>query len=141
MSPLEISATELQEIHDAGAVAYVRKAGRGGTSEGKTSTGVYIDIIHAKDYVKFNMEYQLQQLLNNTPKIPFTDAGIALIEGQCTSVLKDAFNNGIIAADENGLPLYSVYFKKREEIRRTFGQRGNTTRVLLSLNWPERYTV
>ncbi|WP_390905378.1 hypothetical protein [Paenibacillus melissococcoides] len=67
--------------------------------------------------MKFNMESQLQQCaLNNTPKIPFTDAGIALIEGQCTSVLKDAFNNGIIAADENGLPLYSVYFKKREEI-------------------------
>ncbi|WP_306433971.1 DUF3383 family protein, partial [Paenibacillus dendritiformis] len=116
LTPLEISATELQDIHDAGAVTYVRKAGRGGASEGKTSTGVYIDIIHAKDYVKFNMEYQLQQLLNNTPKIPFTDAGIALIEGQCTSVLKDAFNNGIIAADENGLPLYSVHFKKREEI-------------------------
>ncbi|MCE5168525.1 DUF3383 domain-containing protein [Paenibacillus profundus] len=116
LSPLEISATELQEIHDAGAVTYVQKAGRGGTSEGKTSTGVYIDIIHAKDYVRFNMEYQLQQLLNNTPKIPFTDAGIALIEGQCTSVLKDAFNNGIIAADENGMPLYSVHFKKRAEI-------------------------
>lgn len=116
ISPMELSVGELTAIHEAGAITYVQKAGRGGTSEGITSTGVYIDIIHAKDYVKFNMEYQLQQLLNNTPKIPFTDAGIALIEGQCTSVLKDAFNSGIIAADENGLPLYSVHFKTREEI-------------------------
>lgn len=116
LAPMELSATELQAIHEAGALTYVTKAGRNGTSEGKTSTDVYIDIIHAKDYVRFNMEYQLQQLLNNTPKIPYTDAGIALIEGQCTSVLKDAFNNGIIAADENGQPLYSVNFKRRNEI-------------------------
>lgn len=116
ISPMELSLGELTAVHEAGAITYVQKAGRGGTSEGTTSTGVYIDIIHSKDYVKFNMEYRLQQLLNNTPKIPYTDAGIALIEAQCTSVLKEAFNNGIIAADENGLPLYSVNFKKRSEI-------------------------
>ncbi|MCY9758973.1 DUF3383 domain-containing protein [Paenibacillus alvei] len=114
--PMEFSTGELTAVHDAGAITYVQKAGRAGTSEGTTSTGVYIDIIHSKDYVKFNMEYRLQQLLNNTPKIPYTDAGIALIEAQCTNVLKEAFNNGIIAADENGIPLYSVNFKKRSEI-------------------------
>lgn len=120
ISTMELSFGDLAALHVAGAITYVQKAGRGGTSEGQTSTGVYIDIIHAKDYVKFNMEYQLQQLLNRTPKIPYTDAGIALIEGQCTSVLKDAFRNGIIAADENGQPLYAVHFKKRSEVAEEF---------------------
>lgn len=116
LSTMELSLHELAAIHEAGAITYVQKAGRGGTSEGITSTGVYIDIIHAKDYVKFNLEVQLQQLLNDTPKIPYTDAGIALIEAQCTSVLKEAFNRGILAADEKGQPLYSVHFKKRSQI-------------------------
>jgi hypothetical protein len=116
ISPLELSATELLAIHDLGANAYVTKAGDDVTSEGKVSGDEYIDIIHAKDYVKSSIEYSIQKLLNSTPKIPYTAAGIAQIEGTVRNVLQSAHNQGIIASDENGIGLYGTTFKSRDEV-------------------------
>ncbi|NKQ20500.1 DUF3383 family protein [Brevibacillus laterosporus] len=115
IDPVDLTSGGLQAIHDAGANTYVMKAGEPRTSEGKLVYGEYIDTIHGKDFVKYTMEKELQHLLNNTPKIPYTNAGISLIEGRVTKVLTMAYQQGIIA-DENGIPLYSMNFKKRNEV-------------------------
>jgi len=116
IAPLELSATELLEIHNLGANTYVTKAGYNVTSEGKVVDEEYIDIIHAKDYVRFSIEYAVQTLLNSTPKVPYTAAGIAQIESAVKTVLQRAHNQGIIASDQDGLGLYGTVFKSRDEV-------------------------
>jgi hypothetical protein len=116
IQPLELSGTELLAIHNLGANTYVAKAGDSVTSEGRVVDEEYIDIIHARDYMKFSIEYGVQKLLNSTPKVPYTSAGIAQIEGVVRTVLQRAHNQGIIASDDDGVGIYGTTFKSREEV-------------------------
>ncbi|TQR29393.1 DUF3383 family protein [Brevibacillus brevis] len=113
---LDISTTELMAIHDAGANTYVTKAGDDVTSEGKTVSGEYIDIIHARDYLVFSIQYAVQKLLNRSPKIRYDNTGIAQLEGEVRTVLKRADLNGMIAHDDDGQALFSTRFKSRAEV-------------------------
>ena len=110
-----ITASELKAYHNNNVNSYVSKHGTGVTSEGKTMDGTYIDIIDAKDWLVLQIEYRLQQLLINNDKIPYDDAGIAMLESVVVDVLKDAYNNGMIAESEDGGGSYSVSFAKRSE--------------------------
>ncbi|MFB6475773.1 DUF3383 family protein [Paenibacillus glucanolyticus] len=114
--PDELTLTELMEIHSNGGNAYLTKAGKNVTSEGMVVSGEYIDVIMAKDWVEFNVEHSIQTLLNDSPKVPFTNSGIAQLEAATINVLKIGFNQGIIAADGDGLPLYSTDFPTRDEV-------------------------
>jgi len=111
----DLTATELLAVHSGGANAYVTKAGDRVTSEGKVVSGEYIDVIMSKDWIQVNIEHSLQKLLNQAPKIPFTNTGIAQLEAATVNVLRIGFNQGIIATDPDGLPLYSTDFPTRQE--------------------------
>ncbi|WP_240415026.1 DUF3383 family protein [Paenibacillus periandrae] len=115
IQPMAIDATELNAIHALGAVTYVTKAGTNSTSEGVVVEGEYIDNVMAQDWVKVNIENSVQFLLNREDKIPYTDAGISLIEGAVRTVLQAGFTQGIIAGDEAGKPMYSTDFPTRGE--------------------------
>lgn len=116
IQPLDIDAIELAAIHALGANTYVTKAGDNVTSEGKTVSGEYIDIIHARDYLVYSIQYAIQKRLNAMPKIPYDDSGIAVLEGETRTILKRADNQGMIARDADGLPLYSTSFMSRAEV-------------------------
>lgn len=116
ITPLELSAAELNEIHELGANTYVTKAGDNVTSEGKSVSGEYIDVIHAKQYVTYSIEYEVQKLLNKTDKVPYTSAGIAMIESVVKTVLQRCFNQGMIASDKDGIGIYGTSFKSRDEV-------------------------
>ena len=113
--PLDITSNQLSEIMEVNAITIIEKCGDNVTSEGKCASGEYIDIIDGIDYIISQMKYRVQKLLNKAPKIPYTNAGIANIESQVVGVLEKSYSNGIIADDE-GSPLYSTNFKKREEM-------------------------
>jgi hypothetical protein len=70
------------------------------------------------------------RLLATNPKIPYTDAGIAMVVAEVDKVLKQAFKQGIIA-DENGEPLYTITVPKRADIP------ANTKaqRILSDIEW------
>lgn len=108
---------ELNAIHDAGAFAYVTKAGDDVTTEGISVGGVYLDETENMDYVIHNIEYRTQKVLNTTAKVPYDDRGIALLESATESALREAAVNGIVAQLEDGSYDYSV----------TFGARSVTT--------------
>lgn len=116
LDALDITSNELSEIMEVNALTNIEKCGDNVTTEGKCASGEYIDIIDSKDFIISQMEYRVQRLLNKAPKIPYTNSGIAGIESEVVGVLDKAFRNGIIAADDEGLPLYSTNFKKREEM-------------------------
>ncbi|MGG6311566.1 DUF3383 family protein [Paenibacillus macerans] len=116
IEPLDLTQEELEEIHDLGAITYVTKAGDDVTSEGKTVSGEYIDIIQSKDYLIMSIENAVQKLFNRSPKVRYDNTGIAQIEGEVKTVLRQADLNGMIAHDDDDLPIYSTTFKPRSQV-------------------------
>jgi hypothetical protein len=116
IEPMDIDTTELNAIHALGANTYVTKAGDDVTSEGKTVSGEYIDIIHSRDYLVFSIQYAIQKLLNRSPKIRYDNTGIAQLEAEVRTILKRADLNGMIARDDDGIAQFSTYFKPRSQV-------------------------
>lgn len=115
VDPAQYDATTLLAIHALNGFAYVAKNGNYQTSEGTVLSGEYIDVIHGKDWVKVNMEQAISTLFVNNDKISFDDVGIPQIEGEARTILEIAGQQGIIAADEAGQPLYSITAKNRNQ--------------------------
>lgn len=118
IEPDPLTDAQIDAIHKAGGISIVRKAGDVVTSEGKVTSGEYTDIIDSKDYVIRNIAYGAQKLLNASPKLAFNNAGISQLEGVVTNVLKTAATIGMVAVDEDGVPLYSTHFATRNETSR-----------------------
>lgn len=115
ITPLKLEDSEIIALHEAGAITVLKKAGDIVSSEGLTTSKEYIDIVDLRDYIIQEIEYRTQKLLNNVDKVPYDNTGIAMLESVVTSVLQEAYNNRIIAVDEDGRPDYSVPFAKRSE--------------------------
>lgn len=115
IEPDPLTDAQIEAVHKAGGICIVRKAGDIVTSEGTVMSGEYADIIDSKDYIIKNIAYKSQKLLNSSPKLAFDNTGISQLEGVVTNVLKDASIMGIIAVDDDGVPLYSTDFDSREE--------------------------
>lgn len=116
VSESDIGATELNQIHQNGGNAYIKKLGVLQTSEGLTTSGEYIDVIQSQDYVEARISENVHFLLFNSDKVPYDNAGIALIAGQIREVLQQATKQGIIAKDKNGDGIWSITAPRREDI-------------------------
>lgn len=114
--PEDLNLAEVEAVHEAGGMCIIKKAGDVVTSEGKTTDGEYIDIVDSRDYIISNIVYQGQKALNNNAKLPFDNVGISQLENMVVNVLADAYRQGIIATDSEGLPAYSTNFATREEV-------------------------
>lgn len=117
LTPDVLTDTEITAIENAHAIAFVLKAGYGVTSNGKTTSGEYIDIVDSKDWVIQNIEYQTQLVLIQNDKIPYDNNGISILENVCVNVLREAANNGIITSNGEGTYDYSVSYKPRSETK------------------------
>ena len=107
--PLELSQTEVNAIHKKGGVTLVLSAGDCVVSEGKAAGGSFIDNTDNNDWIKQQLEYKTQKVLNNNLKIPYTNAGIALIESAAMEVMTEALNRNIVES-------FTVQYLKREEV-------------------------
>ncbi len=68
-------------------------------SEGKVAFGEFVDTIRFIDWLTAQIEEGVFGTLVSTPKIPFTDKGIAVIEGQIRFALERGVAAGGIADD------------------------------------------
>ncbi|MGG1651392.1 DUF3383 family protein [Paenibacillus sp. NRS-1780] len=116
IAPMDITETEMQAIHALGANTYVTKAGDDQTSEGVTVSGEYIDIMQCRDWLILNIQLGVQKLFFRQDKVGFSNSGIAQIEAVVKTTLLRGDQQGMIAHDDDDLPIYGTDFKRRSEV-------------------------
>lgn len=76
--------------------------------EGSTlSQNVFVDEIHATDYIIARTEEEVLQLYLNNPRIPFTDQGMQQLASCARTVMGLAIRAGLVAKDRN--PITGLY--------------------------------
>lgn len=79
--------------------SYESTAGVAITFQGKVGSGDYLDITRGLDWLRDDMSKAIFGALIGSAKIPYTDAGIAVIESQVRGSLRRAADKGIILDD------------------------------------------
>lgn len=111
----DITVSELNTLHDDGGISYIESMGVLQTSEGFVASGEYLDVVLGEAWIKARMEEEYALLMVNSPKIPYSNAGIGLLVGVATKVLKAAANRGIVLVDEDE-PQFTVTYIAREDV-------------------------
>lgn len=116
ITPEDLTTQELAGINDTHAIAYEEMMGRGQTSEGKTLSGEYIDLLHGVMWVQTTAQSRLQLLLQENGKIPYETKGINMIVACLTQVMNEAYNRQIIMTDEEtGRGMFKITATPRSE--------------------------
>lgn len=87
------------------ANTYIDIGGQNFVVEGSTLTqNVFLDEIHATDWIIARTEEEVLAILLNNARVPFTDRGMETIASAARTVMQQAFRAGIVAddLDENG---------------------------------------
>jgi len=107
---------DVSTLHDSNVNTYVKKLGVLQTSEGKETTGGFLDIQRSKDWLKARIQENISFLLYNNEKVPYDASGIAQVVSKLKSVLQLAVRRGVIAVDKDGNGMYSVSYPNRSDI-------------------------
>lgn len=78
---------------------YQTIAGVNMTEEGYSASGEYIDVTQGIDWLSQIIAEDVFSLLASSPKIPYTDIGVAAVENVVRGDMKKAVNVGFLAAD------------------------------------------
>jgi len=96
---VNLTSTQKTNINNKNGNHYRLIAGIGITAEGKVSAGEFIDIIRFRDWLKARMAERIFAHLAVAKKIPYTDEGVAVIEGDVRAQLAEGIDVGGLAAD------------------------------------------
>lgn len=100
--PSVLSTNQKRELESNHMNTFRRYAGCNVTIGGYTLAGEWIDVIRFRDWLKAEMQTNVFNALKTNRKVPFTDAGIGLIEGKMEETLLKGQTIGGIAEDEYG---------------------------------------
>lgn len=113
VKPSKLSSTELNAIVTNHLNYFVEMGNKNISMHGMVMAGEWCDTIRFRDWLKNNMQLKVVNLFVTTPKVPFTDQGIALVQNQMIAALKEGQDAGGIAPDEfdadgNKIPGFST---------------------------------
>ena len=115
--PTYKNAREVARFESEGLLCYTIKSGISTLSEDRNAKGFFIDSKHGKDWIKSNVESNLQLMFLRTKKVNYSSAGIALVENSIRNTLSTAWQQGIISTNETtGAGDYDVKTKPMSEI-------------------------
>lgn len=80
--------------------------GVGITQNGTMAQGEFIDIIRGIDWLQLTIQNYVYSSLVNSPKVPYTDAGIAVIQSQLQRAIQQGIDNNFIT--DNPAPIITV---------------------------------
>ena len=112
----DITPTEYATFKENNINVALEKFGNIVIDGGNAAGGEKIDVILGEFWIKIRMEEDLAQLKVNTPKIPYTNAGVALLVDVASNRLKLAARQGIIAIDDAGIAEFTVTFLPVAEV-------------------------
>jgi hypothetical protein len=92
------TATEFSTLRANGALTYVTDQGINHTYDGAACSGRFLDITRGIAWLKARMREAVLAQIVNTEKIPYTQAGIGVVEAAMYSVLSLAQSNGLITS-------------------------------------------
>ena len=93
----KLSTTESSSINALNGNTYETIAGQNVTRYGKVANGNYIDIVMGIDWITARIKENVYSLLVNSPKVPFSDAGITAIQNKITEILNMAMDKLIVS--------------------------------------------
>lgn len=98
--PSALSTARKKELEEKHINTFRRYAGCSVTIGGYTLAGEWIDVIRFRDWLKAEMQINVFNVLKMNRKVPYTDAGIGLIEGKMEETLLKGQTIGGIAQNE-----------------------------------------
>lgn len=93
------TATQQTNLQNKHGIPYLTIAGRNVTLKGWTFADEFIDIVRGRDWLEARLGERIALLKFNNKKIPYTDAGIAMVEAEIRAQLNEAISVGFLAAD------------------------------------------
>jgi len=69
--------------------------------QGKVASGEWVDIVRDREWYISRLQVEIGNLLLRTDKVPYTDAGVALIENVVRAVVREAEVAGFLAPGES----------------------------------------
>ncbi|NJR73241.1 MAG: DUF3383 domain-containing protein [Scytonema sp. CRU_2_7] len=106
------SPTQRTNILAKNATQYTTVGGVNITEVGKVAEGDYLDVIVFVDWLDSRITEEVYSLLVNSPKVPYTDGGITLIQSRISGVLQDGVTVGGLAST----PAFVVTVPKASEV-------------------------
>lgn len=110
--PSALSTARKKEMEEKHINTFLRYAGCNVTVGGYTLAGEWIDVIRFRDWLKAEIQINVFNALKTNRKVPYTDAGIGLIEGKMEETLLKGQTIGGIAEneydEENLVPGFTV---------------------------------
>lgn len=125
------SETQITNITDNGGNVYLSQGGVLHTYEGVTTAGEFIDVTQSIDFLEARIKESVFGTLVRSPKVPFTNAGIGQVVASVEAPLQTGFDQGIIADDDDGIPLFGVNAPTRGEV----STNDRADRVLPNVNF------
>ena len=110
-----VTDAELSTLHANYLGTYIEDMGVLQTTQAQTQSGEYVDVVLSALWIKLEMEAGYRNLFLTNEKVPYTNAGIALLKDVAIKVLQDGSNNGIVLQDSNGNAIYEISSLTREE--------------------------
>lgn len=98
--PSALNSTEMKALADANLNYFITVGNKNISMNGKVIAGEWADIIRFRDWLKNDMQVRVVNLFVTSPKVPYTDSGIALVQNQMIASLKYGQDVGGIAEDE-----------------------------------------
>lgn len=119
--PSALSTDEKKKLEETSINTFRRYAGSNVTFGGNMLSGEWIDVIRFRDWLKSEMQTNVFNALKVNRKVPYTDGGIGLIEGQMEATLKEGQDIGGIApteydADDNPIAGFTVTVPKASDL-------------------------
>lgn len=91
-----ITGTQSTNVRNKNGNTYETIQGVSMAREGQMASGEYIDIIRGADWLEARMEERIFSRLVNLPKIPYTDAGVAIIENEIRAQILEGIAAGYL---------------------------------------------
>lgn len=110
------------EIKELNGNTNIEQHGQRHMYDGRTASGEWIDVIRSQDFLYTRIDESVFGTLYRAKKVPYTNAGISMIEAAIEAPIKQAANQGMIA-EEDGEYLYEVNAPRRQDT--TVNDRAN----------------